>query len=254
MRLVLGLSGVFLAVVAASAAAPAKPAASQAEKQYTVAFRLHPSNEKGDPLAKSLTNPTLMVLDGKRASVSDRSQTPFVAGIFAVTDPSAKQAAEQPYIVVFEEGTKIEVIVTGRQFNGATVDVTVELSKIVDVKEKKIGPGTVLQIPTAETYKKRVVDFVNFGETLVVPLEDKGPKEARARLEMVVQPVEKRPSGKNSLDKAASADHGVPILSLTQCLGTKPPAPPSNEKAMMMVTPRIIVQDEEEEKMGVTVP
>ncbi len=263
MRLVLGLSGVLLAVFAASAASAVTPAQSgvqlgtpavdhavaapQSGQQYNVTYRLrggaYGPGEKGTSLST-------VVSDGRQAGLYDLSQTPFVTGVVPVTDPRTKQVVDQPYIVVLEEGTRVKVIVSGQASSGVTVDLTVEQSKITEVREKEVAPGTVIQLPGMETYEKRVFDFVNFGDTLVIPLGDKGSKGTAARLEIVVRPVEKPHP-----DQSAPATNRVPILSVTQCTAKKPPAASRpNEKPMMMVTPRVIIEEEEEEKMGVEVP
>ena len=224
MRLVLGLSGVLLAVITASAtsaATPAQPgvqigtpavddavATPQSGQQYNVTYRLrggpYGPGEKGTSLST-------VVSDGQQAGLYDLSQTPFVTGVVPVTDPRTKQVVDQPYIVVLEEGTRVKMIVSGQASGGVTVDLTVEQSKITEVREKEVAPRTVIQLPSMETYKKRVFDFVKFGHTLVVPLGDKGPKGTAARLEIMVRPVEKVYS-----EQPSGPAEGRPILSVTQ--------------------------------------
>ncbi len=199
---------------------PPAVSASQAKQQYKVVFRL-----QGRPYG-----PPMEVSDGQRGRLVDVSQTPFVTAVASDTDP--KRAVKQPHIVVLEEGTKVTMIVTGRQFGGATVDVTVEASKITGVEERRIGPDTVVQIPAVELYKKRVIDFVKFGEALVVPLADKGPKGTAARLEIVVQPMDKL-----HVEKPGEASHALDRL----------PQPGAKElAAAMKLKPPIIIQDDEE--------
>ncbi|MHB1033827.1 MAG: hypothetical protein ACYC35_02460 [Pirellulales bacterium] len=103
-----------------------------------------------------------------------------------MTDPRTKTTARQPHIVVIDEGTKIDMTVAGRQPNGATVDVTVEQTRINKVDIKKCDPGTCLQIPSVATRKRRVIDFVRFGDTLVVPMGEKLANGRTPRVEIFV--------------------------------------------------------------------
>ncbi|MGO9112804.1 MAG: hypothetical protein ACLP9L_26525 [Thermoguttaceae bacterium] len=119
--------------------------------------------------------------EGEKVSIRDLSQTPFVTGITAVESGKA-----DPHIVVLEEGTLVEVTVAGRQPGGATVDVTVEQSQIGKVKIKAIGPNTSVQIPDVDIHKKRAIDFVKFGEPMVIPLAAKVAGETMPRVELVI--------------------------------------------------------------------
>ena len=74
----------------------------------------------------------------------------------------------------------------GRQANGVTMNVVVERSEITDVEVKKTGPETFVQVPHLDTRKKRVIDFVKFGEALRIPTGEKGADATTPRVELVV--------------------------------------------------------------------
>ena len=145
---------------------------------YCVRCRL--VDAKGSVLA-----PALALEDGKEGIVSDCSQTPFVVGF--TTDKKMKQ----PHIVVLSEGTLIHVSVVseaGHEASGATLDVTVEQSKIGDVDTKNIDPKTAIQIPHIAFHKKRVIDFVKYGKIMTIPMTEKSESGNEPRIELILGP------------------------------------------------------------------
>ncbi len=200
-----------------------RPIVSRPKQRYTVLCRRIKQHDE------SLAYPAITVTDGAKWSISDISQSPFVIGVTRVTDPITKAVTQRPHIVVLEDGMKIDLIVAGRQADGATVDVTVEQSKIAgEVAIKECSPGTRIQIPSVDIEKKRVFDFVKFGEAFVVPLGEKRAKGTRSRLEIVVAVGEPKPP-------------------LRPAIHSKP----AKKLVMGGVTPRVIIQKEEEERLGI---
>ena len=124
--------------------------------------------------------PKLTLSEGQKGTVADTAQSPFVTGVTTVGK------THESHIVVIQEGSIVEMTVAGRQPNGATVDVTVEQSKIGDVETKKVGPDTSVQIPHVELHKKRVIDFVKFGESLAIPSGERQADGNMPRIELVV--------------------------------------------------------------------
>ena len=128
-----------------------------------------------------VVGPRLTLFEGEKENVAVGSQSPFVIGFAADED-----GVTQPQIAVIDEGTRIEVTAFGRQANGATMNVVVEQSEITNVEIKKTGPDTFVQVPRLDTRKKRVIDFVKFGEVLTIPAGEKGADGITPRVELVV--------------------------------------------------------------------
>ena len=70
-----------------------------------------------------------------------------------------------------------------------------EQSKVGDVATKEIIPAsdyfekTTVDIPKVEIVKKRVIDFVKFGQPFIVPLGEKREDGTTARVEIVVDEI-----------------------------------------------------------------
>ncbi len=138
-----------------------------------------------DAKGSVLFAPTLGLEDGKEGVVSDGSQTPFVVGF------TTENRVKQPHIVVLSEGTVIHVSVVseaGQEATGATLDVTVEQSKIGDVDTKKVDPKTAIQVPHIAFQKKRVIDFVKYGEVMTIPMAEKSASGNEPRIELILNP------------------------------------------------------------------
>ena len=128
-----------------------------------------------------VVGPRLTLFEGEKGNVAVGSQSPFVIGFAADED-----GVTQPQIAVIDVGTTIEVTAVGRQANGATMNVAVEQSEITNVEIKKTGADTFVQVPRLDTRKKRVIDFVKFGEVLTIPAGEKGADGITPRVELVV--------------------------------------------------------------------
>jgi len=158
-----------------------KPVESQSKQRYTVScswIKRHAGVDEND-------SRTLTLFDGEKGSIDDTYQSPFVIGVRL---PNPKEQVPQPYIVVLHEGLKIDLLITGFQPNGVTMDVTVEQSQITKVDTKQINADkkTTVQIPSVDIQKKRIFDFVKFGEALVVPTGEKLADDKISRIEIVV--------------------------------------------------------------------
>jgi len=171
------VSAALIGTLPSMAGEESSPVGFQPKQRYTVRCRW--IREHDD----YLDCPALTLCDGARGSICDTSQSPFVTGVTRSTGPAY---ANQPHIVVLDEGLKIDLIVSGRQPHGASVDVTVEQSKITRVDTKPIDSDTWIQIPVVDIRKKRVFDFVEFGSPLVVALGEKHAGGTVPRLEIVV--------------------------------------------------------------------
>jgi hypothetical protein len=174
--------------------------------------------------------PKQTLSDERKGLFADIAQSPFVVGVTPIKGKYAE--AMQPNIVILDEGMNIEVTIRGRLDHGASVEIAIEQSKIGEVETKEIIPGkTAIQIPHVELHKKRVFDFLKYGEVLAISLDgkDKGP-----RIELVlVSDGMKDPPGWIS-PKDAPKDSS---------LGTS---------MMGMVPPSLRIQEEEEEKLGIS--
>ena len=172
------------------------------------------------------------IYDGQEGGVEYLSQTPFVVGF--TTDKTDKNV-KQPHIVVLSEGTVIHVSVmseAGQEANGATLDVTVEQSKIGDVDTKNINPKTTIQVPHIAVQKKRVIDFVKYGKIMTIPMADKSASGNEPRIELILGPPGKEieapanwktsPAKKplpDSVQKAADGGTTIIFLNLALCHG-----------------------------------
>jgi hypothetical protein len=184
MRITLAHLALLIAVIWASRVALAeggRRAEPGPKPRYIVFHRW--INERGDDLRGAM----LSLCDGEKGSVTLlRSQSPFVTGVTPVTDRKTEANAQQPSITVIDEGLKIDLVIAARQRHGATVDVTVEETKITGVDVKSCSPNTTLQSPRVETRKRRVIDFVRFDNVLVVPMGEKRPDGTTPRVEILI--------------------------------------------------------------------
>ncbi len=156
---------------------------SQPRSRYTVLCRWI------DKRDEYLAYPAVVLAEGEKGNISDTTQHPFVTALTRVTAPDTKEFALQPQITVLDEGRKIDLIVSGRQPHGASIEVTVEQLKVTE-GTRQIDETTTIHAPCVNVMKKRVFDFLRFGEPLVVPLGEKRADGTMACLEVVVRPGE----------------------------------------------------------------
>jgi hypothetical protein len=148
---------------------------SQPRQQYSVLCRCV------DVDNNVVVGPRLTVFEGEERTAAVGSQSPFVIGISTEED-----GAKRPQIAVIDQGITIELTAVGRQANGVTMNVVVEQSQITDVDVKRTGPDTFVQVPHVDIRKKRVIDFVKFGEILTISTGKKRADGAKPRVELVV--------------------------------------------------------------------
>jgi len=211
---------------------------------------------QGDRRSNILQAPKVTLFNGQQAFVSDQSQSPFVISVIPVVGDFA--AAQQPVIVVLNEGTHMSVqavVSSDRRFVRMTIvpffsqigDVdtftfTGETSTTEDTASE--GPdddttsransrttttaGTTVQLPT--------FSFTTVTTTVSVP--DGGT--------VLLGGIKRMSEGRN--------EFGVPLLSkvpYVNRLFKNVGIGHETQTLMMMVTPRIIIQEEEEALLGV---
>jgi general secretion pathway protein D len=213
---------------------------------------------QGDNRTNILQAPKVTLFNGQQAFVSDTSQRPFVTSVVPVVGDFA--AAQQPVIVVLNEGTSLSVqavVSADRRFVRLTL--VPFFSQIGDVDEFTFNgrvttnSGTTVQDPSdpesnvtngvERTVEGTTVQLPTFAFTTVVTtvsVPDGGT--------VLLGGIKRLREGRN--------ERGVPILSkvpwvnrLFKNVGIGRDA----QSLMMMVTPRIIIQEEEEEKLGIEV-
>ncbi len=126
--------------------------------------------------------PKLNLPGNQKGTLSSTTKSPFVIG----ATPEGK--AHRPHIVVVQDGLWVEILIGGRQPDGASVDVTVEQSKIGNIETKKISPSLTIQKPHIDCQKKRFIDFVKYGEVFSIHL---GETKCAACVELLIQADDK---------------------------------------------------------------
>jgi general secretion pathway protein D len=213
---------------------------------------------QGDNRTNILQAPKVTLFNGQQAFVSDTSQRPFVTSVVPVVGDFA--AAQQPVIVVLNEGTSLNVqavVSADRRFVRLTL--VPFFSQIGDVDTFTFNgrvttdSGTINQDPSnpdqnvtdnvTRTVEGTTVQLPTFAFTTVVTtvsVPDGGT--------VLLGGIKRLREGRN--------ERGVPLLSkvpwvnrLFKNVGIGRDA----QSLMMMVTPRIIIQEEEEEKLGIEV-
>ncbi len=221
------------------------------------------SAASGDKRTNVLQAPKVTLFNGQQAFVSDTSQSPFVISVIPVVGDFA--AAQQPVIIVLNEGTNMTVqavISNDRRFVRLTVvpffsNITnvstftfsgsstttnnstrsglfpsaTDASKLWNNKgdsSTTTKTGTTVQLPT--------FSYVTVTTTVSVP--DGGT--------VLLGGIKRMSEGRN--------EFGTPLLDKLPYLNRlfkNVGIGRETESLMMMVTPRIIIQEEEEEKLGV---
>ncbi len=212
---------------------------------------------QGDRRSNVLQAPKVTLFNGQSAIVSDTSQTPFVISVIPVVGDFA--AAQQPVIVVLNEGTFLNVqavVSDDRRFVRLTVvpffssigevntftftgseTTTIGSSQTADDRTLPLQDrprsvnrsGTTVQLPT--------FSFVTVSTTVSVP--DGGT--------VLLGGIKRLSEGRN--------EFGVPILNKVPYLNRlfkNVGIGRETQSLMMMVTPRIIIKEEEEQLLGLT--
>jgi general secretion pathway protein D len=216
---------------------------------------------QGDQRTNILNAPKVTLFNGQQAFVADSIAQPFVIGVIPVVGEFV--AAQQPVIVVLNEGTMmtIQAVVSDDRryvrltvvpfftevgdvqeftFEGSTSTTNSSSARDDDDDGKNeeeedsdavVRSGVTVQLPAFQ--------FVTVVTTVSVP--DGGT--------VLLGGIKRLSEGRN--------EFGVPLLSkvpyinrLFRNIGIGR----DTDSLMMMVTPRIIIQEEEEERLGIAVP
>jgi general secretion pathway protein D len=214
---------------------------------------------QGDQRTNILQAPKVTLFNGQTAFVSDTTQRPFVTSVIPVVGDFA--AAQQPVIVVLNEGTSLSVqavVSADRRFVRLTL--VPFFSQIGEVEEFTFNgtvttnSGTTVQDPSnpdqtvtngaTRTVEGTTVQLPTFAFTTVtttVSVPDGGT--------VLLGGIKRMREGRQ--------ERGVPILSKVPWVSRLFKNVAIGREAqslMMMVTPRIIIQEEEEAKLGLELP
>ncbi len=216
---------------------------------------------QGDTRTNVLNAPKVTLFNGQQAFVSDTSQSPFVISVIPVVGEFA--AAQQPVIVVLNEGTlmSIQAVVSEDRryvrltvvpffseigdvdvftFDGSTTTNASASSNTTDGDDDGTNESANLsenrQITTAgTTVQLPTFQFVSVTTTVSVP--DGGT--------VLLGGIKRLSEGRR--------EFGVPLLSKVPYINRlfrNVGIGRETDSLMMMVTPRIIIQEEEEQKLG----
>jgi general secretion pathway protein D len=215
---------------------------------------------QGDARTNILNAPKVTLFNGQQAFVADTIQQPFVIGVIPVVGEFV--AAQQPVIVVLNEGTMmtIQAVVSDDRryvrltvvpfftevgdvqeftFEGRESSTSSSSSSVDDdddgkneteeeSEEQTNRSGVTVQLPAFQ--------FVSVVTTVSVP--DGGT--------VLLGGIKRLSEGRN--------EFGVPLLSKVPYINRlfrNVGIGRDTDSLMMMVTPRIIIQEEEEERLGV---
>jgi len=212
---------------------------------------------QGDQRTNVLQAPRVTMFDGQSATVTDTTSRPFVTGLIPVVGDFA--VAQQPVIVVLNEGTVLNVQATvsaDKRFVRMTINPTFSAIDRVDTftfegtRTTRSGTNVldpageitgenddVEEIVTGSTVQQPSFAFTNISTTVSVP--DGGT--------ILLGGIKRMSEGR--------VERGIPILSKIPYVNRlfKNTAVGRETRTLMMtVTPRIIIQEEEERKYGVT--
>ena len=217
---------------------------------------------QGDQRTNVLQAPKVTLFNGQQAFVSDTSQSPFVISVVPVVGDFA--AAQQPVIVVLNEGTFLTVqAVVSNDKRYVRLTVVPFFSRIDEVNTFQFtGTETTTEETSSEgdqehpnqhTRNEQAATRTRSGTTVQLPTFSF----------VTVTTTVSVPDGGTVLlggIKRLSEDrreYGVPMLNkipyinrLFKNVGMGR----DTSSMMMMVTPRIIIQEEEEERLGILPP
>jgi general secretion pathway protein D len=210
---------------------------------------------QGDRRSNVLQAPKVTLFNGQQAFVSDTSQTPFVISVIPVVGDFA--AAQQPVIVVLNEGTFLTVqavISNDRRFVRLTV--VPFFSRIGDVEEFQFTGSTTTKKSSSnsnqgdDTSNSDDTETTNEGVTVQLPTFSFVTVTTTVSVPdggtVLLGGIKRLSEGRN--------EFGVPILSklpYVSRLFKNVGIGRETQSLMMMVTPRIIIQEEEEERLGI---
>jgi general secretion pathway protein D len=212
---------------------------------------------QGDSRTNVLNAPKVTLYNGQQAFVADATSQPFVIGVIPVVGEFA--AAQQPVIVVLNEGTMMSIqAVVSDDRRYVRLTVVPFFTQIGDVKEftfeggasstssssttdnngadKNASQNNAASNSGGVTVQLPSFSFVAVVTTVSVP--DGGT--------VLLGGIKRLSEGRKEI--------GVPLLSKVPYINRlfkNVGIGRETDSLMMMVTPRIIIQEEEEERMGV---
>jgi general secretion pathway protein D len=213
---------------------------------------------QGDSRTNVLNAPKVTLFNGQQAFVADATSQPFVIGVIPVVGEFA--AAQQPVIVVLNEGTMMSIqAVVSDDRRYVRLTVVPFFTQIGDVREFTFD-GT-----TSSTSSSSTTDNNNDGKN-----DSKSNSDAATHQGVTVQlpsfsfvavvTTVSVPDGGTVLLggikrlSEGRKEIGVPLLSKVPYINRlfrNVGIGRETDSLMMMVTPRIIIQEEEEERLGV---
>ncbi len=217
---------------------------------------------QGDTRTNILQAPKVTLFNGQQAFVSDTSQSPFVISVIPVVGDFA--AAQQPVIVVLNEGTFLTVqavVSNDRRFVRLTV--VPFFSKIDEVNTFTFtGSETSSEESSSEGNQETPNDNTRKRNSRTVRREGTTVQLPTFSFVTVTTTVSVPDGGTVLLGgikrlSEQRREFGVPMLNkipyinrLFKNVGIGR----ETSSLMMMVTPRIIIQEEEEERLGIPAP
>lgn len=210
-----------------------------------------------DQRSNILQAPKVTMFNGQQAFVSDTQQVPFVISVIPVVGSFA--AAQQPVIVVLNEGTSLSVqavVSNDRRFVRMTMvpffsqigevnTFTFEGSEssTTSASEATTGPGESSSDDTTTTTRSgttvQLPTFAFQTVTTTVSVPDGGT--------ILLGGIKRM--------REARSEDGIPMISKIPYINrlfTNVAIAKSSQSLMMMVTPRIIIQEEEEAAIGIS--
>jgi general secretion pathway protein D len=216
---------------------------------------------QGDRRTNVLNAPKVTLFNGQQAFVADAVSQPFVIGVIPVVGEFV--AAQQPVIVVLNEGTMMTIqAVVSDDRRYVRLTVVPFFTEVGDVQEftfegsssstnsssntdddddgkNEASEDTQQQSRSGVTVQLPAFQFISVVTTVSVP--DGGT--------VLLGGIKRLSEGRN--------EFGVPLLSklpYVNRLFRNVAIGRETDSLMMMVTPRIIIQEEEEERLGISVP
>jgi general secretion pathway protein D len=216
---------------------------------------------QGDRRTNVLNAPKVTLFNGQQAFVADAVSQPFVIGVIPVVGEFV--AAQQPVIVVLNEGTMMTIqAVVSDDRRYVRLTVVPFFTQIGDVKEftfegsssssssssstdddddgkNESSEESEEATRTGVTVQLPAFQFISVVTTVSVP--DGGT--------VLLGGIKRLSEGRN--------EFGVPLLSKVPYINRlfrNIAIGRETDSLMMMVTPRIIIQEEEEERLGIAVP
>jgi general secretion pathway protein D len=217
------------------------------------------SAAQGDRRSNVMQAPKVTLFNGQQAMIADSSQSPFVISVIPVVGDFA--AAQQPVIVVLNEGTFLTVqavVSDDRRFVRLTVvpyfsaigDVDTFTFEGTETTTEDSSQEGIQDVPNNLTRRRNARSVTRQGTTVQLPTFSYVTVTTTVSVPdggtVLLGGIKRLSEGRN--------EFGVPMLNklpyinrLFKNVGIGR----ETQSLMMMVTPRIIIQEEEEQKLGI---